>query len=230
MRLLWIFPSLFLGSILTVALVQAGEPVDCPKSLAIIETDKLSADASQIMIDLYKTLGCSVELKALPGRRGIKHFNEHRVDGELFRIEKAEASYHRKYIRSSVSLMTLSNTLWLYPDKEIQEKYPIGYVLGIVWQEHSIKKYQGLAFHDEEKMFEAYRRGRLGGFLSSDLTVNTWLMSNHFSPAPNPVASEVLMVVPLYHYLSAEFRPFMEKLSELLATQNPFRRLQVPAR
>jgi len=65
MKLLRVFPLLFLGSILIMALAQAKEPLDCPKSLAIIEIDKFS-EVPQIMVDLQKMLGCRVELKVLP--------------------------------------------------------------------------------------------------------------------------------------------------------------------
>lgn len=68
----------------------------------------------------------------------------------------------------------------------MRKKFPIGYVIGVVWQEQSIKDYNGLGFHGEEKLYEAYRRGRLSGFLPSDLTLKAWLLSNGLGTAPLP--------------------------------------------
>lgn len=230
MTLLRVMLLFLLGFTSSVASVQADQSLSCPKKLATIATNVLSIEASKAITNMYKKLGCPVEMEALPGRRGIRHFNEKRVDGELLRIEKVELSYEREYIRSSVSLMTVSSSLWLHPDSGHQDKYPIGYVVGIVWHERAITSYKGIAFNDEAKMYEAYRKGRLGGFLSSDITLNIWLKSHDLSPTPDPVEAEVLLVSPLYHYLGAEFAPFMQRFSALVVSADPFKELQISDR
>ena len=217
---------LLLGLICAVMSIQADQPLDCPNKLATVKTNVFGIEVSKSVGIIYKKLGCPVAMVALPGRRGILHFNENQVDGELLRMEKVELSYKRDFIRSSVPLMTLSHSLWLHPDTKHQKEYPIGYVVGIVWQERAISQYKGLAFNDEAKMFEAYRKGRLGGLLSTDITINIWTKSHGFLPTPNPVMAEVLLVSPIYHYLGAEFAPFMERFSAMLVSEDPLRELQ----
>jgi len=102
--------------------------------------------------------------------------------------------------------------------------------MGVVWQEQYIKNYNASSFHSGKEMYEAYRKGRLAGFLSSDLSLGTWLAKNNFKPADNPIAEKVLMVAPLYHYVGSEYSVFMTRLSGLLMKQKPFQKLQFVSR
>ncbi len=156
----------------------------------------------------------------MPGRREIKHFNRGVVDGEVFRLRQAEEHYERSYIRSEQPLFTLANSFWVHPVLRENKRLPIGYLLGVVWQENYMKTRQGRSFTDVDQRFDAYYNGQIKGFLAADFSVAARVKSNLISPIPE--RSEVLLEAPLYHYLGKEFAPIMKRLSEMLKRQ-PFK-------
>ncbi|MBL6932414.1 MAG: hypothetical protein ISR45_05650 [Rhodospirillales bacterium] len=194
---------------------QAAE-LRCPKTIAAIENDSLNSAAGKILKSLYTELGCSVEFVELPARRGIKHFNSAIVDGELFRLRQVESHYDRPFIRSEWPLFVLSNSLWVHPELKDSERFPIGYFLGVVWQENYMKNIEGKSFVDSKKIFETYNKGHLRGFLAADFSVAAMVKNNQLSPPPE--REKVLLEAPLYHYLASEFAPIMKRLSDKLKT------------
>jgi len=201
-------------------LSHSQESVNCPRKVALLASETLTATTSETLKQIYKELGCHSEFIEVPGRRGIRSFNKHLVDGEFFRLKIAEKAYKREFVRSTTPLFTLYNSIWFHPDPVIREKYPQGYLLGIVWHEEYMKDRQGIAFHDAKSMFQTYSNGRLSGFLSSRQTVQAMVKSGKLSPTP--IMEHVIISAPLYHYLGAEYASFMTQFSELIRVKDPF--------
>ncbi len=199
---------------------SAQEPEDCPKTIANISQEPITAATLNTFQQIYVDLGCLTKFVTLPGRRSILHFNKGLVDGEFFRLKLVEKAYQREFVRSSPPLFTLYNSLWLHPDPSISEKYPHGYVIGIVWQERYMKNRNGILFHSVEKMYETYRNGRLGGFLGTHHSVKAQIASGRLPIAP--ILGKVIMAEPLYHYLGSEYAPFMQRFSALIKEKDPF--------
>lgn len=217
------FFSLFSCFILCLSLpTVANERIQCPEKLAIIQNDRIVEAALSTFKALYSQLGCSPTFSEFPGRRGVLHFNESLVDGEFYRIPMVEGKYSRPFVRSAVPLFQLSNELWLHPDEVVRDRLPIGYILGVVWQEEYMKNRHGVAFSSGRKMFSFYQKGRISGFLSSSNPVIPQAERSSLQPAP--VLRERISTLSLYHYLGIEHADFMKKLSELLVRDNPFDR------
>lgn len=214
-------PVLLLFTSFFASPLSAGEAsVECPKSIAFIATEPLNAAAAETFRQIYSELGCDTKFVGVPGRRGIRSFNEGAVDGELFRLKRAEKAYKREFVRSSTPLFTLHNALWLHPDPSIRDKYPQGYLMGILWQEEYMKRRNKSVFHDAEIMHETYRNGRLGGFLGTHYTVRSMASRGRLTPAPT--MGKIIVSEPLYHYLSAEYAPLMARFSDIVRERNPF--------
>ncbi len=139
------------------------------------------------------------------------------------RLEKAEKSYVRPFVRSSVPLFLLGSSLWQHPDQD-KESLPIGYTLGVVWQEDYMKGKRGLKFNNANELLDAYNAGRLSGILIADLSVFKLVKEKKLYP--RPIKKQTISTAPLYHYLGAEYAPFMDRLSNLLKSKNHFSEIQ----
>ncbi|MBX2831559.1 MAG: hypothetical protein KTR23_10330 [Rhodospirillales bacterium] len=187
-----------------------------------------------ILQKLYAQLGCPIEAIKLPGRRGPLHFNRGLVDGELHRGIPAEKNYSRAFVRSSVPLLEISNRLWRNPS-DTDPNTPITYTLGVAWQEKYIANdtaktgitHTPIMFNSEKH--EAYAQGRVTRFLSADTNIEDMIAKNILGNTPAPIIEKTIVILPLYHYLGAEFAPFMEKFSALVNQTNPFRKQPDPA-
>jgi hypothetical protein len=204
----------------------------CPRKIAYVENEPMSQRSIVILQKLYADLGCPLEAIALPGRRGPLHFNEGLVDGELYRATAAEKNYARAFARSSVPLREISNRLWRNPNDN-DPKTPIAFTLGVTWQEQFVNKntartgvtHKPMMYNTEK--YEAYANGQITRFLSADNNVEDMIAQDMLGNTPAPVIEETISILPLYHYLGAEYAPFMRKFSELVAATQPFRSPQV---
>lgn len=206
--------------ILFSSMLQAQE--QCPKRIAAIRDDVLLAELSEALMATYQQLGCRVRIVELPGRRGISSFNALQVDGELYRLKLVEKRYTRPAVSSSVPLAYINNALWLHPDPAVSRDLPIGYLLGVVYQEEYLKGKNGYAFHTPEKMYEAYRNGRISGFLASESSVVAQVKRMGLS---RPLRGETINKIAIYHYLGAEYEPIMRQFSELISKNGVFQKI-----
>ncbi|WP_419799852.1 hypothetical protein [Terasakiella sp.] len=161
----------------------------CPQKIGMMQGDPLAIPAKEILVKIYKKLGCNIKVVPLPGTRGILHFNKKLVDGELYRLSLAEKAYEQTFVRSLVPLFKLTNAIWENSDYNISNKKPLGYVKGIKWHEEYILKHfldmQNIAqFYSEDKMYEAFNRGAIGGFLSEKQTVKLLMDDGRLSVSP----------------------------------------------
>jgi len=227
----------FASSVALTSFVQtsfaAETNIQCPKKITYVENDPLSQKTIVILQKIYAQLGCPIEAIKLPGRRGPLHFNRGLVDGELYRGIPAEKNYSRAFVRSPVPLLEISNRLWRNPSNT-DPKAPIAYTLGVAWQEKYIASNTAKTgithtpiMYNTEK-YEAYAKGRIKRFLSADTNVEDMIEKNILGNTPQPIIEKTIATLPLYHYLGAEFTPFMEKFSALVSQTNPFRKQPIP--
>ncbi len=196
------------------------EDTDCPQRVAVVDKSELSKQAAKIIQKIYTVLGCNTEFVYLPGRRGLILFNHHKIDGELFRLERAESLYEVDFVKSETPLFHTSFSLWAHPDKNLRQEEPIGYLLGIVWQEQYNPGNRKKSFNSPQKMYHAYNLNILGGFLSTGHDIEATIKRGVF---PTPPYEELKIASPpLYHYLSKDYAPFMKRFSNYLVTHKPF--------
>ena len=206
----------------------ADEHAQCPETLAIIQDDPLVEATFESFKALYLQLGCNTKFRELPGRRGILYFNKRIVDGEFFRLPLVEVEYSRPFARSATPLFYISNSLWFHPDQKVRERLPLGYALGVVWQELYMKNRDGMAFYSTFEMYDAYQKGLISGFFDSSNPTKSQFANVDLQPVP--ILGELISKLPLFHYLGVEHKEFMEKVSELLKTENPYDRVIVPVK
>lgn len=198
----------------------SADDIICPKNIVALEGDFLNQWAKTILMDMYRDLGCDTEFSDVPARRGIHYFNTGVVDGEVYRMRQVEKLYERKFLRSGKPLFMLTNSLWLHPELKNSDRYLIGYVGGVVWQENYIKNVQGKSFASSRDMFQAYNRGQIRGFLAANPSVLKLISIGELSPIPE--RAKVLLDEPLYHYVGGGFEAFIEAFTEKLKNQ-PFK-------
>lgn len=215
-------------SLLSISSVAFAEEKknDCPRRVASIGESVLADTGERILQGVYKALGCDVFVEALPGRRALAAFNNSSVDGELYRLRIAESKYTRSFVRSETPIFTISNSLWAHPNKDLATQLPIGYVRGILWQEKYMDESRGKIFNSVEEVFLAFDNGEIGAFLSADFSVASYQSEKGFQIIP--VRSEKINIVSLYHYLGAEFAPFMKRFSKFISVHSSFSELEVP--
>ena len=230
-----LFFSLLITLAVSVGAIAAGPPpaqaagAYCPAKIAALDGVALAERSAAAMQLLYEKLGCPVEIEPVPGRRGVAHFNSGAVDGELYRLAIIEPAYTVPFVRSTVPLMVMEKALWSAPGAKGDETALYGYVFGIKWHEdfvgHARERTRRFRKYDTETdMFTAYQAGEIKGFLSIKQTVDQLLWVGRITAAPEKVLTVARK--PLYHYLNAKYRPFMEALSAALARDNPFTALE----
>ena len=220
--------SLLSSQTITTDVLADEADVHCPKKVAYVENDPMSQKSIVILQKLYADLGCPLQAVKLPGRRGPLHFNEGLVDGELLRAVAAEKNYSRAFVRSSVPLRNISNRLWRNPN-DLDQATPIAFTLGVTWQEKFAKTKTAksgvpnkpMMFNTE--LYDAYANGRVTRFLAADTNIDDMIAKGILGDTPAPMVEETVSILPLYHYLGAEYEPFMKKFSEQVAKTDPFR-------
>jgi len=206
----------------------ADESTRCPETVAIIQDNSLVEATLESFKAIYLQLGCKPKFVELPGRRGIMYFNKNLADGEFFRLPLAEVLYSRSFVRSDTPLFYISNTLWLHPDPKVRESLPLGYLLGVVWEEEYMKSRDGMAFYSNIEVYDAYQKGLISGFFDSSYLANTQF--DYLDLQPAPVLGKYISKLPLFHYLGVEHAEFMGKVSEVLKTNNPYERVILPVK
>lgn len=212
-RFMLLFSCLLSGAVFA-------QSYQCPSNIAMLDGDPLSSLALQDIKLIYGELGCAVDFVPLPGRRGLKLFNEGAVDGELFRMHLIEAAYQQPFIRSSIPVVALENALWVRSDLTANADLPYGYILGIKWHEEFIagpghddgRRYK--KYSTEAESFADLAAGKLKGLLTDQQTITLFRQS-----ARHDLVLEKEIDVGsshLYHYLHADFSDFMQAFSTVL--------------
>ncbi len=205
-------------------LADAQQKSDCPKRLGIISNDRLSEHVLDNMLEVYRALGCRVDIIDLPGRRGFIAFNSGQIDGEVLRFPIGAKQYTRPFVRSEVPLLEISNSLWGTAGSKRYSDETIGYTIGIAWQEQYLQATMlpNSGHHDIGDVLLHYNTGTFDRFLAEDSTIRRAIRKRTFTKGREPVQIEVLKVGPVYHYLSDEYAAFMKRFSNYIAKHNPF--------
>jgi hypothetical protein len=201
----------------------------CPREIAAIKGGPLSIKTAPVLSAIYKELGCPVKITFLPGRRGIREFNLSNVDGELFRLPLIEDKYTTTFVRSSEPLITINNAVWSNPDTKIAQSKPLGYTLGIAWQEKFISTrltdhtVRVLKFGSGEETYDAFNRGLIGSFLAEKQSVQLMLRDKKLDFSPT--LQQTVKTQNLYHYLDKKYAKFMADFSKYLRAKTPFSKI-----
>lgn len=219
---------LVLAVIVTLTLLRPdnADAQYCPEKIAAIDGD-MSRKAAGILATLYKKLGCPVKVMFLPGRRGLMQFNNAKVDGELNRHAIIESKYKRPFVRSAVPMLHMVNGLWSRPAPLGKRTKPIGYALGIAWQDEYAAdrpNQKFIAYRRAVQVIEAYNRGEIDKFVSIKQVIAINRARGTISPVP--VLEKRISRLPLHHYLDKKYAAFMADFSEALRRDNPFRVLE----
>jgi len=208
------------GMMLLAALPVRAEPLPCPSRLSVVLEDAVHLAVAARLRRLYATLGCpDVVFVEMPGRRGIAAFNAGAVDGDIGRLQIAEAEFTRPFVRTGQPVAVTVGRLW---SRRTQDAGPeagnFGYVLGVLWQERIGRAHGGIVFHGESELFAAYQGGRIDRFLAGDERVGLALSDGRLAERP-PGAGPVLESAPMYHYLAPAFAATAAALDALLAAR-----------
>ena len=223
---------LLIGLSLLLSLTATGYTApenDCPERLGVVNDSRISLKILGIMRKVYQNLGCPITIEYLPGRRGLVAFNAGHVDGELFRVPAGAKKYTRSFVQSAVPLMNVSSSLWGNPGSTLYSDAPIGHTIGIVWEEDFLSQYRlpKSGHLNDADLIHHYNAGTFDRFIAEDSTIRSAIAEGAFAKDRIPVQIEVLQVAQVYHYLAAEYAPFMERLSDYLEHNNPFENAEI---
>lgn len=196
----------------TMTLAQ--EKDTCPIRLANLQGAVVGKKISVRLAKVYTALNCGTIFATLPGQRGLQLFNQHQVDGEVFRLALIEDRYRRDFVRSAEPVGEVRNALWYRAGKRPDPNWQyVGYIRGIVWQEVATKGKDSRVLTDHAALLRAYNEGKIDGFLLAMSTVEDFYATGQLDDLPEMVG-EPLMIRPIYHYLGAEYAPFMRRFNE----------------
>ncbi|MBS4046082.1 MAG: hypothetical protein KG075_07060 [Alphaproteobacteria bacterium] len=183
----------------------AAEPLRCPQKIAFIDNDAALRRQANTMQALYARIGCpDVAFVGLPGRRGVVAFNSGEVQGELMRLAGVELEYTRPFLRVAPPLVTMTGRLWAR-NPEQAAAGPVGFVLGVVWQERQAPvQGGGYGYPSQIELLQAYAGGLIDRFLAEDTVVAAALREGRLPTRPTH-AGPPLVTAGLHHYLGAEF-------------------------
>lgn len=210
-----------IAALLPIQLSLAEElPYECPLAVSVISGNGPSQELAEQVIPIYRELGCNTRFFYKPGQRNLVEFNQGDSDGELLRIRKAESGYTRSFVRSLRPIRVLYRGLWVHPEQHRVAGLPVGFQLGVIWQKRYAENINNsLRFYDGKTMLQAYSKEQLRGFLMAYKSEQQ-LLSNPLLK-PFPILEVELPPLEVYHYLGAEFEPFMKRFSELYHSRYP---------
>lgn len=219
-----VYAATFAFSLMLSGVAFSQQSSDCPKRIGIMGDDRLASETAEKMAEVYQNLGCPIEIVSLPGRRGFSAFNNGTIDGELYRLPVGAKNYTRSYVQSEAPLFEITNSLWVKPGSKRHSDGPIGYVIGVAWQEAYLESNNlpKSGHRDIGDMIGHYNAGTFDRFLAEDTNIVAAIRDGEFGAENIPVQLEVLNAGPLYHYLATEFAPFMTRFSEYVNAHQPF--------
>lgn len=176
----------------------------CPQKIAFIDNDAALRRQADDLKALYARIGCpDVAFVGLPGRRGVVAFNAGEVQGELMRLPGIEAEYSRPFLRVSPPLVQMTGRLWARSAAQASAG-PVGFVLGVVWQEQQAQSGPALGYTGQAAMLQAFSGGLIDRFLAEDTVVAAAVRDGRL-PARPAHAGQPLVSAGLHHYLGVEF-------------------------
>lgn len=196
----------------------------CPNNIAVIADARAYEDIVRVFKDVFRDLNCNTEFVAVPAKRGVYLFNQGKVDGELMRLPVIESKYTVPFIRSD-PYFRFKLALW---GAKFTKVTSLGYLRGLAWHEKFVSRFQkqGVSIHvfnSNEKMYRAFLRGRINGFLSAERMMRLFFEKRLL--AGQVALKEVLLTPKVSMYLKPEFNEFVSDLNAYLRKNTPFEKL-----
>ncbi|GAA0770363.1 hypothetical protein E1180_20120 [Roseibium denhamense] len=220
-------PACVLG-VFVAAPAAAHEPLPaCPQEISYIEKLPSAESVLDLLRDLYTEIGCDTRFTAYPGRRSVLMFNAGKIDGQFARLPIIEADYRRAFLRSALPVNEARAILWQRPDAKVQEKKPLGYTIGVRWQDAYVTHEDAArGFYAAFEKMQAYENGVIDRFIETDQNVALLVAAGVLKRRPDPVT--VIKDFQAFHFVGAEFSDFMERFDAAHAVsrkQHPERTL-----
>lgn len=213
-----------IGTLMVPSVAFFQQNGECSERISNISNDIIATETAKVMLQVYRELGCLLEIINLPGRRSFSAFKTGEVDGELYRFPIGTKNYTRPFVQSDLPLFEISNSLWAAPGSKRYAERPIGYMIGVAWQEAYLATNNLLksGHFDIGDLILHYNDGNLDRFLAEDFSIKSAIRAGTFEEGRTPVQLEVLKVGVVYHFLGDKFTPFMQRLSDYLKDHQPF--------
>lgn len=202
----------------SAAPVQALSGNMCPRLLSVPSESSLPNKVGNILLGIYAELGCKVYLQPLPARRGVVHFNSGITDGEVMRTQNIEPLYVRPFVRTKQPLLYIEKAIWRVETVEDLTNNPIGYSMGIRWQEIYVENHnsesQFQIFSTPNDLLAAIQNDEVFRFLYSVQGIKE---IRNTEALKKPIRLEkVLSRQPAYHYLGVEFTETIDAINRIL--------------
>lgn len=215
--------ALFVSVFVAGSEAQAGEDY-CPNKIAVIADARAYADIVHVFKGVFRKLNCKTTFVSVPAKRGVYLFNRGEVDGELMRLPVIEGKYKVPFIRS-VPYFRFNLALW---GAKFTEVTSLGYLRGLAWHEKFVQKFreQGMSIHvfnSNEKMYRAFLRGRINGFLSAERMMRLFFEERLL--VGQVALKETLLAPKVSMYLKPDFKEFVADLNDYLLQHKPFEKL-----
>ena len=191
--------------------------------LSAVEEGLTVAVAERILKEAYQKIGITLEIRALPGSRGLFYSNTAHTDGEAFRIEGIDKDYPN-LCRIDIPIFT--NSLYLLVEKgreftvdgwdSIPKGYRVGYQRGVqviknCTLEHRIETEQA---RNAGQLFTMLKFGRVDAVVAGQYQISASaekIEREHMVQLQPAVHSH-----PLYHYLHVKHAGLIPRITAVL--------------
>lgn len=173
---------------------------------------------------VYERAGLNVKCIPLPHNRSLLSADDGRVDGDVGRVPSVEEKYPN-IVRVNAKLMELSGAVYtINPaitsyDESLLEKYRVGYVLGVRWQQKKMEGLQAVTVADYEALFEMLLQGRVDLVLASVVSADEILDRLGERAKRVRKLQPFVFNAPIYHYVNkknADIIPLLEQAANEL--------------
>ncbi|WP_196220769.1 ABC transporter substrate-binding protein, partial [Roseibium hamelinense] len=202
-----------------VVVPASADDHECPGQLATVAETALNRILLAHVRPLYAQLGCDLDVVEYPGRRGVLAFNAGKVDGELYRLPVIESSYQTAFVRSSVPIVQFHQAVWTREGRgALDRSSRIGFVIGRKWHENYAEAHADtfsfVRYVDGPNMWSHFVSGKIDAVLAIDTTITALKRRDVLPDDVMPI--RVIGENALFHYLHADYAPFMGALDAAL--------------
>ena len=208
---------LVLGMLLaTVGIVHAQVKV-----FSTVEGSSMVPIAEEVMIEAYKRMGMTIEVRPLPPERALQDANNGEVDGDLYRKRDIDKAYPNLIV-VPVPIVSIDEMVFTKADKKFSVDgwesllpYTVGHRLGIkVIEGNLVEGTKSEAVRTLEQLFKKLEDGR------NDVVIETRLSGlatiNKLGLKDIVMLEPPLMSLPLFHCLHVKNKHLVEPLTAVL--------------
>ena len=177
--------------------------------------------AEEVMIEAYKRMGMTIEVRTLPPERAIQEANNGEVDGDLYRKRDIDKAYPNLIV-VPVPIVSIDEMVFTKADKKFSVDgwesllpYTVGHRLGIkVIEGNLVEGTKSEAVRTLEQLFKKLEDGR------NDVVIETRLSGlatiNKLGLKDIVMLEPPLMSLPLFHCLHVKNKDLVEPLTAVL--------------